>query len=435
MEQVIFYFFTFLVEAIILLQYASRLFKPKTSLQYRLIMLSILYIILFLVSLVNIKGLNMGLYLLANFLFLATQYILPYRPAIFHSAILAAVMGMCELVVYSIVEHFTPNFFAQVEYIHHTIIFIIISKILFFAIMYTLTYFFKSSQKQNSEYDSSVLLLIFIPITTVFVMLTFVTISDICLLTSGLHWMISISAVFLLATNLLVFAINQYNQRKNQDYTEMQLLLQKESDYIEYYKMLLTQSENQSILVHDIKKHLQSIDLLNKQGSTEKIDSYIQQLLLSSDLQEISRICDHELMNAILSRYARQCRDKNITFLTDIRSGTISFLDDNDITSLFCNLLENAIEATNNIENPYIEINTNKRENTPFVVITVVNSCRTTPFLPQSNQLITAKPDKQKHGFGIKSIRKIVKKHHGDIQMYYNEDTLTFHTIITLRTN
>lgn len=435
MEQVIFYFFTFLVEAIILLQYASRLFKPKTSLSQRTIMLSLLYVILFFVSLANIKGLNMGLYLLANFLFLTTQYILSYRPAIFHSAMLAAVMSMCELVVYSIIEHFTPNFFAQVESFHHTIIFIILSKILFFAVMYTLTYLLKGGDKQSTEYDSSVLLLIFIPITTVFVMLTFVTISDVCSLTSGLHWMITISAIFLLTTNLLVFAINQYNQRKNRDYTDMQLLLQKESDYIEYYKMLLTQSENQSILIHDIKKHLQSIELLNKQGSGEKIASYIQQLLLSSDLQETSRICDHELMNAILSRYARQCCEKNISFLTDIRSGTISFLDDNDITSLFCNLLENAIEATNNIENPYIEINTGKRDNTPFVVITMVNSCRVTPFLPQSNQLITTKQDKRKHGFGVKSIRKIVKKYHGDIQMYYNEDTLTFHTIITLRAN
>ena len=58
--------------------------------------------------------------------------------------------------------------------------------------------------------------------------------------------------------NLLVFGINQYNRKKNREYTEMQLLLQKETDFTEYYKMLLSQSENQAILIHDIKKHLQS---------------------------------------------------------------------------------------------------------------------------------------------------------------------------------
>lgn len=33
----------------------------------------------------------------------------------------------------------------------------------------------------------------------------------------------------------------------------MQLLLQKESDSVEYYEMLLSQNENQRILIHDIK--------------------------------------------------------------------------------------------------------------------------------------------------------------------------------------
>ena len=97
-------------------------------------------------------------------------------------------------------------------------------------------------------------------------------------------------------------------------------------------------------------------------------------------------------------------------------------------------MLENAIEATNNVQNPYIEISATKRENTPFIVITVINSCLVNPFSSESEEkLISNKPDKKQHGFGIKSIKKIVKKHHGNMQMYYNEDTLTFHTIITLK--
>jgi sensor histidine kinase regulating citrate/malate metabolism len=43
------------------------------------------------------------------------------------------------------------------------------------------------------------------------------------------------------------------------------------------------------------------------------------------------------------------------------------------------------------------------------------------------------KPHKNMHGFGIKSIQKTIRKYHGDMQMYYNEDTGTFHTIITLK--
>ena len=377
----------------------------------------------------------MSLYLIANFVFIITQYNIKYRLAFFHSALLAAVMGMCELLVYSIIERFTPNFFAQMQHFHNTIIFIICSKILFFAIIYIVTHFLKDLQKQEQQYDNTILLLIFIPITAIFIMLTFVGIGDRYTLTPVLNWLISLCALFLLVTNLLVFGINHYNQKKSREYTEIQLLLQKETDFTEYYKMLLAQTENQSILIHDIKKHLQSIELLNEQNDHNKIRDYIRQLLLSSDLKETVRICDQELVNAILSRYMRQCDDKHITFLTDIRSGTIDFLADNDLTSLFCNLLENAVEAASKIQNSFIEINTSKRDKTPFVLITLINSCRINPFTKEQNNLITTKPDKHNHGFGIKSIQKIVRKYHGDIQMYYNEESLTFHTIITLRKN
>lgn len=433
MENTIPYLLCFFVEAIILLQYASSLFLPKYSLKTRLFVLCILYAVLFTASLFNIKWLNMSLYLVANFMFLISQYSIKYRVAFFHSALLAAVKGMCELIVYSVLQRFTPTFFSQMEHFHNTIIFIICSKILFFAIIYIITHFLKDSQKQEQQYDNTILLLIFIPITAIFIMITFVSISDRYTLPPHLNWLISLSALFLLVTNLLVFGINQYNQKKSCEYTEIQLLLQKETDFTEYYKMLLAQTENQSILIHDIKKHLQSIELLNQQNEHKKISNYINQLLLSSDLKETTRICDHELLNAILLRYTRQCDDKHIVFLTDIRSGTIDFLTDSDLTSLFCNLLENAIEATCNIQNPFIEINTSKRDKTPFVLITAINSCRINPFTQKHNRLNTTKPDKHKHGFGIKSIRKIVKKYHGNMQMYYNDDTLTFHTIITLK--
>ena len=33
----------------------------------------------------------------------------------------------------------------------------------------------------------------------------------------------------------------------------------------------------------------------------------------------------------------------------------------------------------------------------------------------------------------MKIIEKVVKKYHGEIQVYYSEETHTFHTIITLK--
>ena len=309
----------------------------------------------------------------------------------------------------------------------------VFSKLIFFSVIYILTHLMKSQEKSRKQYDKSVFLLALIPLSSVFIMFTFISIGEAFPLSPSLDWMMTAGAVLLLTSNLLMFGMNQYHQKKNEEFTQMQLLLQQESDRAQYYEMLLMQNENQRILIHDIKKHLQSIAMLNEQREHDKIDAHIRQLILSSNLKEASRLCDHELLNSILCRYMQQCIKGRITFHADIRKRTVDFIASNDLTSLFCNLLDNAIEAAGIVPNSFIEINTSKREKTPFVVITVINSCRTNPFLSKGRQLCTQKSDKRRHGFGLKSIRKTVQKYHGNMQMYYNNDTFTFHTIITLK--
>lgn len=433
MNTAICYSFSFLVEGIMLWQYTYNLFISKNSKKRQIKTLIVLYFALFIASLLEQTLLNTVVFLLANFIFFTTQCILKWYIALFHSVIITAIMGMCELIVYGIILQFSPHFFDKSSHFYNLAILTIASKIIYFATMYILIHFFKGRQKSNLQHDKSILILIWIPATSIFVMLTFINIGETVTFSLSSHWMITLSAFLLLAINLLVFGINQYNQKKNLEFTEMQLLLQKESDAAKYYEMLRLAYENQRILIHDIKKHLHSINMLNEQKDHDKIAAYIQQLIQSSDLKATARLCDNAILNSILSRYGKQCRENNIAFHVDIRSGTTDFISDNDLTSLFCNLLDNAFEACHQLSEAYIEITTTKKKKTPFVIITMINSCRNNPFSKQTGKLLTMKPNKNMHGFGIKSIQKTIRKYHGDMQMYYNEDTGTFHTIITLK--
>lgn len=431
METLLIYILNFSMEAIITWQYSSKLFMVKHSLKKNLVVLTTLYTILLSVFLLKNEWLNALLFFFANAFYLYTQYILKWYAALFHSAVITAIMGMCELMGYGIISRFVPHFLTDTSNLYSVTFLSIFSKMLYFFIIFILTHIFANQSKNSSQQNKSVILLGFIPISSIFIMLSFISISEVATITSANNWMIALSALFLLFINLLVFGINQYNQQKNTEFTEMQVLLQKEYDSNEYYKMLLQQSENQSILIHDIKKHLQSIDLLNEKKDYDKISAYIQQLLKSSDLKEFTRLCDHELLNAILSRYKRQCSDKNIEFIAGIRTGTMNNISDSDLTALFCNLLDNAMKAASGIPDGYVEISTSKKEPASFVMVSVINSCRDNPFV--ANSLVTGKADKKRHGFGIKSIQKIIKKYQGNMQMYYNDDASTFHTIITLK--
>lgn len=61
------------------------------------------------------------------------------------------------------------------------------------------------------------------------------------------------------------------------------------------------------------------------------------------------------------------------------------------------------------------------------------DSCRSAPVYAQDGLPVSHKAGGGRHGFGIKSIKKVVKQYGGNLQMYYDNDTGTFHTIITLK--
>lgn len=365
-------------------------------------------------------------------MFLYTQFKIDIMLAIFHSAIVTTIMGSSEFAVFTLTSWFIPHFLDNAK--SGLFIYTLFSKILLFTIINLLLNFFRKTSSRQEDYkENTNFALMLIPVSSIFIMVTFFSIGEKFALTTQMNSMITLSAVFLLGINLIVFGINQYNHQRNIEVTDMQLLLQKEADSAEYYKMLLSQTENRNILIHDIKKHLQTIKLLNDKVENDKINAYICQLLDSSDLKEPVRICDNEMLNAILGRYQRQCVNKHIDFHADIRSGVLKQVSPHDLTSLFCNLMDNAVEAAENIPEAFIEVTAQKKENSPFCVIVVINSCRVAPTYGADNLPVSNKKNLRKHGYGIKSIKKVTRQYGGNLQMYYDEISATFHAIITLK--
>jgi sensor histidine kinase regulating citrate/malate metabolism len=244
--------------------------------------------------------------------------------------------------------------------------------------------------------------------------------------------MITASVLLLLAFNIFLAWFQTSIQEKNKKFSEIQILLQKEQDNIKYYDALQKQDEKQKILIHDIKRHLATIYELNKNEERQKIFSYIEQIVHSSNLQESVHVCDNNLLNTIIFRARQKCKENAIALRTDIRSGCIALLSDYDITSLFSNLLDNAVEAASDVPEAFIELNVTPRES-HSLLITMINSCKKNPFTDDSQLLFSTKKDKQKHGYGMKSIQRVVTKNHGDSHLYYNEKNRTFHTIIVLK--
>jgi len=342
-------------------------------------------------------------------------------------------MGLSELIVIGIAFNFTENYYESHHYLENTMILLFTSKPLYFLFLYGISHvLIKTPKKRDRNSLKEIILFSIIPLISFWIDLTFLSVFRYTDFPPAVSYMVTAGSILLLIANFVIYAIYTYSGEKNRRFTDLQLQLQKELDSVSYYKMLLSRDEAQSILIHDIKKHLQAIALLNEQGDKETITSYIEGLAGSPDLQTASRICDHELLNAILCRYMRDCREQNIDFYADIRSDTLNFIAENDLTSLFCNLLDNAIEAAAKHVNASIQLVVTYMPQAQLTVVTVVNSCRVNPF-QKNGRLVSTKTGSIRHGFGLKSVERIVARYHGNMELYYEQDEHMFHAVITLK--
>ena len=409
------------------------MFTPKRNKWCYFIILFITYAGLFAFSISKNYALNISAFVLANFIYIFGVYQTKFGTALFHSITSTAIMGMCELIPYSVMPHFMSDFFSAIDSFRNIVILTLLSKTSYFIIMFIISQVFSKKYKKVEGHHQTSLSLVCVSFITLFVMTTLFLICGSASLSPQLDILISTSSILLLIVNLIIFAINIYEKSAQEKFWDMQIRLQREQDSTEYYKMLTEQLHNNSLLIHDIKQHLNSIAILNEQREHEKIAKYISKLAMSADLKVLKRFCDHELVNAIIHRYQKQCKKAGIELDIDIRKNTLTFVSDDELTALLTNLLDNAYEAAINIPNAFIELYIGHINNTHNICLTLINSASAPPLVDPANQLLTSKKDKLRHGFGIKSIRKIVSQYSGDMKMYHDDSSNTFHTIITLK--
>lgn len=422
----------YIIEALILWQYCSDLFPRIYSVKFEKICLLAAYAILYLISFPEIFWINLISVTVIDFIIIFMLYDVKWYTALFHTSIITTIMTLSELGVLSIITHFTSNFF-EYHYFRNVIIATVFSKLAYFIILRLIVSISNNIKVRTIKPDRGILYLNFVPVISAYIAITMLAICLNTDVTLVIDWMIAISSILLLIFNILIFGIYNFNQQKNYEFMELQLQLQKEASSIEYYKMLSEQTENQKILVHDLKNHLQSIAILNEKGEQKRVAAYIDRIINSSEMQESVQVCDNEFLNIILSRYIKYCQKHQISLRVDIRAGILDSLNYNDLTALFCNLIDNAVESASKIPDSYIELSVTYNDDIPCTIITMINSCRTNPFSKKTGKLISTKKDSLRHGYGMKSIKKIAKKYDGDIKAYYDEDSMDFHTIIILK--
>lgn len=426
------FFYVFVAEAIIFFYYTINLFDIQKSMKKTIAVIISGYLTMYLASFLHISLINAELFLIINFILLLTMYDIKPFQAFIHALILSFSMCGTELLISLL---FIGSFPEEQSLLYNIFIQAPLCKIAYLMTINIVIHIVNERKYKDQNVYSTYIALTIRSIFIFFFLYSLLNLITELPFDTASHIRIIANAFIILLLIVFSFWVYTYTLKKNEANTILEFQLQKEQNYRYYYQELLHEDEQQRILIHDIKNHLQSILALNENSDSEHIDSYIRHLLSDYELQSPAKISNNKLLNAIYSRYRILCIEKNISFHADIRKNCLTAFPDNELTSILCNLLDNAIEATNSIPDSYIELNIYNQHD--FTYINVINTCLSSPFDVKTGKLFSKKQTGARpsvlHGLGIKSVEQIAERHEGAMEYHYAEDTGEFHVTLSLK--
>lgn len=239
-------------------------------------------------------------------------------------------------------------------------------------------------------------------------------------------WSAAVSLVFVgtLTAGVVMF-FHHFQMLK----TENKMLLELETLSENHIKDMELMMEKNRIQTHDMKHHLLVLREYGQEKQWDSLMSYLNELSEDILAKKKTGWTQTGILDTILEQKKEKAESEGIEFSIQAdRIGALPF-SDLEICTLFSNLLDNAIEACEKIEGNrrWIEIQITRKSG--MLYLTISNSIKDRPS-EQEGKLITNKQNHQLHGYGIKSVQKIVRKYEGDFSYQIRESefivTITF---------
>lgn len=121
------------------------------------------------------------------------------------------------------------------------------------------------------------------------------------------------------------------------------------------------------------------------------------------------------IVNSVLCCKVEQAKKKGIDFHIDLHIRNTVPYETLDLSSLFSNLIDNAIEnSSKSMGKKYIYLTDYEAGN--LYTVKIINSKNEERIQTKGGKLLTSKEDADKHGYGTQIIQKIAEKYNGEVQ-------------------
>ena len=190
-----------------------------------------------------------------------------------------------------------------------------------------------------------------------------------------------------------------------------------------YIEMLQEQISEQARCIeeiravkHDMYAHMMVLSHYLGIKEYGKAQDYLSKVMNISVFQNGNFIdVGNDMVNALISQKLHKSKSQ-ITVSTSGLLPERLWIEDMDMCVLFSNLISNSIEACEKLTYKSKEIVLKLEENEKGVAILIQNPIEV-ELKRDISEWSTTKEDKENHGYGLRNIKHIVEKYHGDMEI------------------
>ena len=215
------------------------------------------------------------------------------------------------------------------------------------------------------------------------------------------------TALFLISDITLYRMMAQAEQRVELE-VENKLLEKQLELQLAHYGSLTEQFEQIRTMRHDIYHHLNTINILLREGNTAEASEYADQLMpLHENISKLGS-CQNPVVDAFLSSRIRDAEDRGISVKTDIMIPAELNISNTDLIVLFGNIMDNAVEACGCTEIKEISLRSHAAKG--YLIVT------------ESNPAVKAPQKKRRRipelerGVGFRVLSSLAKKYDGSFK-------------------
>ena len=185
---------------------------------------------------------------------------------------------------------------------------------------------------------------------------------------------------------------------------------------MQHYEALAEHQQELRFLRHDLANHLMTARILAREDPARS-ESYLEELNQLFQEVSVSHRCENRIADAVLYRKGRDAVARGIRLEVDAVLPEAVRVRPLDLMSVLSNLLDNALDAAEQAEDPAVEVYLRRMGRT--VLISVSNSV---PAQYEWNPGKTRKAEPALHGQGLSIVRKVCAGYHGSFQIRMEDD-------------